>query len=98
MMNRAMKWLNDFHHRAEKPADYTEKTLAAYQLGIKAGGAIVGVRIEIGANCCQAARDLADGRVYLPDEAPHLPLPNCPLGRGCQCVYRPVMRYEVDRT
>ena len=33
-------WLNDFHRAMEKADDYAEKTLAAYSLGIKAGGSI----------------------------------------------------------
>ena len=41
-----------------------------------------------------AAQALPEGAVYLPDEAPRLPLPTCPQGRRCPCVYRPVMNYE----
>jgi hypothetical protein len=90
-------WLKSFHRQTEKPDDYAERTLAAYRLGIKAGGSIVGVRIEVAETCCAAAQQLAAGRVYHPDEAPHLPLPNCPLGKKCQCVYRPVMSYEQQK-
>ena len=89
-------WLNNFHREMEKPADYAEKTLAAYRLGMRSGGSIAGVRIQVDADCCQLARDLPAAAVYHPDEAPHLPLPDCPLGRRCRCVYRPVMTYEQN--
>jgi hypothetical protein len=88
------KWLDDFHREMEKPADYAEKTLAAYRLGMKANGSIVGVRIQVADESCQAAKTLPVGQVYHPDSAPHLPLASCPLGNRCQCVYRPVMTYE----
>ena len=38
-------WLNDFHRGMEKADNYAEKTLAAYKLGIKAGGSIRGVSV-----------------------------------------------------
>ncbi len=38
-------WLNDFHRGMEKADNYADKTLAAYKLGIKAGGAICGVSV-----------------------------------------------------
>ncbi|MFZ6028835.1 MAG: hypothetical protein ACOYYS_14055 [Chloroflexota bacterium] len=88
-------WLKSFHRQTEKPQDYAERTLAAYRLGMKAGGAIAGVRIDVAETCCQAARQLEAGIVYHPDEAPILPLAGCPLGQRCQCVYRPVMDYEA---
>lgn len=91
-------WLKSFHRQTEKPEDYAERTLAAYRLGMKAGGAIVGVRVDVAASCCAAAHQLAPDTVYHPDEAPILPLPGCPLGRRCQCVYRPVMAYEKSAT
>jgi hypothetical protein len=89
----AFDWLDKFQHDTEKDANYAEKTLAAYQLGMKAKGSIVGVRIEPGQNCCEAARRLPPNRTYHSDEAPRLPLPDCPQGRRCGCVYRPVMTY-----
>ncbi len=90
----ALEWLNDFLHRREKDPEYAEKTLAAYELGMKAHGAIVGVAIQAGPECCDAARRLPADRVYRPSEAPRLPLPGCPQGRHCVCVYRPVMKYQ----
>jgi hypothetical protein len=91
-------WLNDFHRQMEKAADYAEKTLAAYRLGIKAKGSIRGVAVCPAAGSCQAAAELPPGAVYHPDEAPRLPLPACPQGNGCQCVYRPVMTYQEEAT
>ncbi len=90
----AFEWLNKFHHEMEKDPDYAEKTLAAYRLGMKAKGPIVGVVIQPSANCCEAARQLPGGKVHDPVGAPRLPLPGCPQGRRCGCVYRPVMSYQ----
>jgi hypothetical protein len=92
----AFKWLDDFHRDMDKGESYAEKTLAAYRLGMKAGGAIRGVRVEVGPDCCAGAAGLPAETVYHPDEAPRLPLPGCPLGRKCRCVYRPVMAYEAN--
>jgi hypothetical protein len=89
-------WLNDFHRGMEKADNYAEKTLAAYKLGIKAGGSLSGVCICTAENCCSAAKELPAGVVYLPDAAPRLPLAACPVGRRCQCVYRPVMTYAEE--
>ena len=90
----AFDWLNRFQHRLEKEPDYARKTLAAYRLGMKAKGSIVGVEIQRAQDCCDAARRLPPGKVYHPDQAPLLPLPDCPQGRHCQCLYRPVMSYQ----
>jgi hypothetical protein len=87
-------WLNRFHHRMKKEQKYAEKTLAAYAFGMKAKGSIVGVGVQIAPDCCDAARRLPADKVFLPNEAPHLPLPDCPQGLRCGCVYRPVMKYE----
>jgi hypothetical protein len=90
----AFDWLDKLHHQMEKDAHYAEKTLAAYRLGMKAKGSIVGVVIEPAPNCCDLARLLTAGEVYHPDVAPALPLPGCPQGRSCGCVYRPMMGYQ----
>ncbi len=91
----AFDWLNKFHHEMEKDLDYAEKTLAAYRLGMRAKGSIVGVVIQRAQNCCDAARQLPENKIYLPDDAPRLPLS---LARSwpvrCGCVSRPVMSYE----
>ena len=90
----AFGWLDDFHKEMEKPPDYAERTLAAYRLGMKAGGSIAGVRVQVDEGCCAAAKALPPGTVYHPDEAPQLPLSDCALGNRGRCVYRPVMRFE----
>lgn len=92
----AFKWLNDFQQGMKKPSNYAEKTLAAYKLGMKAKGSIAGVRILTDPGGCQACSDLDQNQVYHPDEAPKLPLPDCDKPLDCRCVYRPVMRYEIE--
>lgn len=91
------EWLKGFHQDMEKAPDYAEKTLAAYRLGMKAKGSIRGVRIEVDPDGCAAVRALDAAAEYDPDDAPRLPLPGCPKGGHCRCVYRPVMAYEVPR-
>ncbi len=88
------EWLKGFHQDMEKAPDYAQKTLAAYRLGMKAKGSIRAVRIEIDPDGCAASRALDPAAEYHPDDAPHLPLPSCPKGGHCRCVYRPVMAYE----
>jgi len=87
-------WLDKFQHNILKEPNYAKKTLAAYRLGMRAKGSIVGVAVEPAPNCCEAARNLPTGKVYHPDDAPQLPLPDCPQGGRCGCVYRPVMAYQ----
>jgi len=90
----AMEWLNQFDHQRGKDPGYAENALAAYALGMKAKGPIVGVVTEPGPRCCEAARQLPAGKVYLPEQAPRLPLASCPQGHRCDCVYRPAMTYQ----
>ncbi len=90
----SFEWLKGFHQDMEKAPDYAEKTLAAYQLGMKAKGSIRAVRIVVDADGCAASRTLDPAAEYQPDDAPHLPLPTCSKGGRCRCVYRPVMTYE----
>lgn len=90
----AFEWLNTFQQKTEKEPNYAEKKLAAYRLGIKAKGSIVGVIIQTSPDCCQAARELPVSKIYQPDQTPLLPLPNCPQGQRCGCVYRPAMSYD----
>jgi hypothetical protein len=90
----AFAWLDKFHHNILKEPNYATKTLAAYRLGMRAKGSIVGVAVEPASNCCDAARNLPIGKVYHPDDAPQLPLQDCPQGGRCGCVYRPVMAYQ----
>jgi hypothetical protein len=61
---------------------------------MKAKGSIVGVVVEVSPDCCDAARRLPAGQVCHPDQAPLLPLPDCPQGGRCGCIYRPVMNYQ----
>ena len=91
-----LNWLNNFHKETKKPADYAEKSLAAYRLGMRAKGSIAGVQILIDPQGCSACRQLDPGSVYHPDEAPHLPLPECDQDESCRCVYRPVMTYQIE--
>ncbi len=93
----AFDWLTEFHHDLEKEPDYNEKALAAYRLGMRGKGSIAGIKIEPGANCCEAARNLPEGKIYGAQEVPSLPLPGCPQGRRCACVYRPAMNYQTKK-
>lgn len=89
-------WLKSFHQDMQKAPDYAEKTLAAYRLGMKAKGSIRAVRIEVDEEGCHASQALDSNAEYHPDDAPHLPLPDCAKGLSCRCVYRPVMTYEPE--
>ena len=92
-------WLNSFQQEIRKTSDYAAKTLAAYKLGMKAKGSIAGVSIWIDSDGCKQCQNLDPDAVYHPDEAPRLPLPQCDRPDRCQCVYRPVMTYQVkDQT
>ena len=93
----AFDWLNEFHHELEKEPDYNEKALAAYRLGMRGKGSIAGIKIEPGASCCEAARNLPEGKIYGAQEVPSLPLPGCSQGRRCACVYRPAMNYQTKK-
>lgn len=92
----AFDWLNKFQREMEKPANYAEKTLAAYKLGMRSKGSIAGVRVEIDPKGCDACQEIDETAVFYPDEAPHVPLPKCTKAKTCGCVYRPVMAYEVE--
>lgn len=89
-------WLKRFVQDSEKPANYAEKTLKAYELGMKAKGSIQGVRIVTDPDGCQACRALDASMIYVPEEAPRVPLADCDRAASCGCVYRPVMSYESD--
>jgi hypothetical protein len=94
----AFDWLKKFQQDIEKEPNYAQKTLAAYRLGMRAKGSIVGVMVEPAPNCCDEARALDAAKIYHPDQAPALPLPNCPQERRCGCVYRPAMSYQRSQT
>lgn len=80
----------------KKPADYAEKTLAAYKLGMKARGSIAGVRIVSDSRGCAPSQKLDPEAIYHPDDAPRIPLPECDRGHSCGCIYRPVMTYQLN--
>lgn len=94
----SFEWLENFHGRMEKPTNYAEKTLAAYKLGMRAKGSIIGVRIISDSGSCEACCALDKMAIYHPDEAPHLPVEGCDKPLHCSCVYRPVMAYEEKKT
>lgn len=89
----SFEWLNRFQQATGKEPGYSEKTLAAYRLGMRARGSIRGVVIVPATDCCEAAHNLPR-HVYDPDSAPQLPLTGCPRGSDCGCVYRPFMSYQ----
>ena len=93
-LQNSFDWLTKFQGQMKKDPNYAEKTLASYRLGMKAKGSIAGVVVQPGPNCCEQIKQFPVGEVYHPDNAPHLPLPNCSRGRDCDCVYRPVMTYQ----
>ena len=88
-----MNWMRQ-HVQHAKPASDAASVLARYKLGMKAGGAIGGVRILAAANGCPACRALTDC-VYDPDSAPVIPIADCVAREGCRCTYAPVMAYEL---
>lgn len=57
-----------------------------------------GISIEPGPKACEAVRQIA-GRRFLSEEAPRLPLDECPCMQDCRCVYRhyPDRRTDVRR-
>jgi hypothetical protein len=87
----ASGWLDRFRHYPEKEPDYAVKTFEAYSLGMKAKGSGV---VQPALNCCDAAPRLPAGKVCHPDQAPLRPLPDCPRGRPCGCLCRPVTSYQ----
>ncbi len=89
-------WLRNFQQKKEKPRDYAEKTLAAYRLGMRANGSIVGVSITTDPDGCSASKALEPDAIYHPDDAPHVPLASCDRKQTCACVYRPIMSYQVE--
>jgi hypothetical protein len=87
-----MEWMQN-HIRQPKDSGYAQRVLDGYRLGMRARGAIRGVRIVTGSDSCPTCQALAD-QVYHPDTAPRLPIQECSHSRGCRCSYAPVMTYE----
>jgi hypothetical protein len=88
-----MNWMRKHIHGA-KPPDYAKSVLSRYRLGIKAGGAIAGVRVVPTLDSCSACLALG-GRIYDPDTAPLIPVAHCANLVGCRCAYAAVMAYEM---
>lgn len=89
------EWLKKFQHQMPKNSDYAKKRLESYRLGINARGAVKGIMIEVDDHCCEQARTVFPGKFYQPDNAPHIPLDDCPVAEKCRCVYRPLMNYQA---
>lgn len=87
-----MDWIRD-HVRTPKDANYAQRILDRYRLGMRAHGSIRGVRIITGSDSCPACRACA-GAVYHPDEAPIIPIVGCTHPEGCRCAYSAAMTYE----
>jgi hypothetical protein len=86
------RWLEG-HVRHSHDANYAQRVLDRYRLGMKAHGAVRGVRIICGDDSCSVCRAAA-ASVYHPDEAPIVPVAGCTSPGGCRCSYSPVMTYE----
>lgn len=93
----AFEWLERFQQHSPKDPRYADKALAAYRLGLKGRGAIVGVAVRLGPGCCGAAFEAARASPYPPASAPRVPLAGCDRPGACRCTYRPVMAYEAER-
>jgi hypothetical protein len=85
-------WLVE-HVLGAKDADYAARMLRRVALGIRAGGAIRGVRVLVADDACPTCRALAD-IVYDPADAPLIPIAGCTHAGGCRCAYATVMLYE----
>src|SRR5258708_18427461 len=88
-----MNWMRQ-HTRGAKPPGYAKSVLSRYRLGIKAGGAIAGVRMVPAPDSCPVCMALG-GTIYDPDSAPEIPVTNCAHLIGCRCAYAAVMAYEM---
>jgi len=88
----SISWLR--HHTLKpKSADYGRRVIDRYRLGMRAHGAIHGIKIITAPGSCSSCQSLA-GAVYQPDETPVIPIKECRNPRGCRCVYSPVMTFE----
>ena len=87
-----MGWLQE-HVRTPKDSQYAQRVLDRYRLGLKARGAIRGVRILTGSDSCPVCQAHA-GVIYHPDAAPAIPIAGCSHPDGCRCSYTPVMTHE----
>jgi MoaA/NifB/PqqE/SkfB family radical SAM enzyme len=90
-----MQWLREYTLKP-KNSDYAQRTLSRYRLGMRARGAIQGVKIIAAADACPACQAISR-RVYQPDETPIIPADGCSHLKGCRCTYSPVMTYEIEQ-
>lgn len=90
-----MRWLRQ-HTATPKSPDYARSRINGYRLGMRAHGAIGGIRITTAPDSCAACQALA-GRVYEAAEVPIIPVQQCSNPRGCRCVYDPAMTYETTQ-
>ena len=88
----AMRWLRELTLNP-KDSDYAPRTLNRFRLGIRARGAIQGVKIVTAKDACLACQAVPAG-LYQPDETPLIPVHGCTHPKGCRCTYSPVMTYE----
>jgi sulfatase maturation enzyme AslB (radical SAM superfamily) len=88
----SISWLRN-HTLKPKAPDYGRHIIDRYRLGMRAHGAIRGLRIITAPGSCSSCQRLG-GRVYQPDETPMIPIKECTNPQGCRCVYSPLMSFE----
>jgi MoaA/NifB/PqqE/SkfB family radical SAM enzyme len=88
----SISWLRN-HTLKPKARDYGRRIIDRYRLGMRAHGAIQGIRIITAPGSCSSCQNLA-GKVYQPDETPLIPIKECTNPQGCRCVYSPLMSFE----
>lgn len=82
------------HVHGPKEPGYAARVLERYRLGMKAGGAVEGVRIITSEHSCAVCVSLAF-TLYDPDNAPLIPIAACTTRDGCRCAYAAVMAYDL---
>jgi MoaA/NifB/PqqE/SkfB family radical SAM enzyme len=87
-----MHWLRK-HTSQPKGPDYAQPVINRYRLGMRARGAIRGIKIITAPGSCSACERLA-GTIYAPDQVPIIPVQQCSNSEGCRCAYSPVMSFE----
>jgi MoaA/NifB/PqqE/SkfB family radical SAM enzyme len=89
---RGMGWLRK-HTSYPKRSDYAQRVINRYRLGMRARGAIRGIKIITAPDSCPICQSLA-GTVYQPDTTPVIPIEQCSSPQGCRCNYSPLMTFE----
>jgi hypothetical protein len=87
-----MRWLRN-HTLNPKGSDYAQRVINRYRLGMRARGALQGIKIITAPDSCSACQALAD-TVYHPDQTPIIPIEQCSNRQGCRCTYSPMMTFE----